>query len=390
MKVLMFSQDPQALVEGSDTFMRMRDYAEAFGELHVIVRAARAGRAPASGGLFMYPVVARGILGFLRVWRIGVMLCRKRRFDVISVQAPDILGSISFFLSRRFRIPLQIQLHTDYMSPWYRRASWKERAQYHLARFLIPRADCVRVVSERIRRSLLPFQTTSGTYSRLSLELKRRITILPIFTDVSRFLNAAPDAETEKRFAQYDFKMIAVGRFLDKEKNFSMLIDVMRLFVRICPQALLVVVGEGPDNRKYESGIRNYGLTKNIIIEPWRSDLPSFLKSFDLFLLSSNYEGWGRAVIEAMAAGLPVVMTDVGLAGEVVKNNKNGIVVPVGDAQAFLQAIQTLYKDPQKRNQFADAGLKTAKNLKPRTRAEYLVRYREYLEFCRVEPDEKA
>ncbi|TSD03898.1 MAG: glycosyl transferase group 1 protein, partial [Parcubacteria group bacterium Greene0714_36] len=346
MNVLMFSKDPQALVSGSATHSRMREYAEALGQLHIIVRTRELGHMAVSNGLFLYPSASRGVLGYIRAWHIGAMLCRRHRFDAISAQAPDILGCVAFLLSRRFHIPLQIQLHTDYMSPHYRRAGWKERIHYQLARFLIPRADRIRVVSERIRRSLIgTFQTKSGTRSRLSLEsLERRIAVLPIFTDASRFITAAPDPETERRFSGYNFKMIAVGRFVDKEKNFSMLISVMRLFVRISPQALLMIVGEGPDRMNYELRIRNYELGKNIVIEPWRDDLPSFYKSFDLFVSPSNYEGWGRAVIEAMAAGLAVVMTDTGLAGEVVKNGENGIVVPVGDAQAFLRAIKTLYE----------------------------------------------
>ncbi|OHA07071.1 MAG: hypothetical protein A3B34_01875 [Candidatus Sungbacteria bacterium RIFCSPLOWO2_01_FULL_54_21] len=378
----MFSQDPNALREGSATRGRLADYARVLGELHVIVRAREAGRLQVSEGLFLYPAASSGVLGFVRAWHIGAMLCTQRRFDVISVQAPDLSGCIGFFLSRRFRVPLQLQLHTDYMSPHYARAGWKERLYYILARVLVPRADCVRAVSKRICYS---FQTKSGIRSRLSLE--SRIGVLPIFTDVARFFDAHADPETESRFASYDFKMIAAGRFVEKEKNFLMLIDMMREFVKVCPKALLVIVGEGPDKERYKLQTTNYKLEHNVIIEPWRDDLPSFLKSFDLFLLPSNYEGWGRAVIEAMAAGLPVVMTDVGLAGEVVKTQENGIIVPVGNRAAFLQAMVTLYKDKEKRKILAAAGRQTAQNLQPQTKKEYLARYRQCLEPCAFPPN---
>lgn len=388
MNILMFSEDPQALVAGSGTQERMREYAEAVGQLHIIVRAQNPRQMQASEGLFLYPVASRSVLGYIRAWRRGAMLCRAHRFDAISVQAPTVFGYIGFYLSRRFHIPLQLQLHTDYMSPHYRQAGWKERAHYHLARFLIPRADCVRAVSRRITNNLyLAKQGTKQGKGKngctLLSKVQNKISVLPIFTDALKFLDARLDTATERRFADYDFKMIAVGRFVDKEKNFSMLIDVMRLFVRICPQALLVIVGDGPDRNYYKLQITNYKLEKNIIIEPWRDDLPSFFKSFDLFLLSSNYEGWGRAVIEAMAAGLPVVMTDTGLAGEVVKTQENGIVVPVGDLQAFLDAIKNLYEDPIGRLQIAREGQETSKNLKPQTKKEYLARWRESFVSCR-------
>ncbi len=361
----MFSQDPEVLMEGSDVHARLRDYARVLGELYVIVQAQESRRTSASGGLFLYPVVPRGVSGLLRAWRIGAMLCRRRSFDVISVQGPGLFGCIGFLLSRRFRVPFQLQLHTDYMSPRYRRAGWKERIQYGLVRLLIPRADCIRAVSERIRRSLAVPAAA-----------------LPIFTDVQQFLDVRADPDTERRFAGFDFKMIAVGRLVDKEKNFTLLIDVMRLFARIHPQALLVIAGEGPDRERYALCVARYGLQKNVILEPWRRDLPSFYKAFDLFLLSSNYEGWGRAVIEAMASGLPAVMTDVGLAGEVVKNGESGIVVPVGDTQAFFRAVQTLYENPEKRLQIARVGQETAKNLKPQTQKEYLSAWRACFVSC--------
>ena len=176
--------------------------------------------------------------------------------------------------------------------------------------------------------------------------------------------------------------MLAVGRFVDKEKNFSMLIDVMVEFVKICPKALLVLVGDGPDKSSYQSLVTGYRLERNVVIEQWRDDLPAFYKSFDLFLFSSNYEGWGRAVIEVMAAGLPVVMSDVGLAGEVVKHGENGLVSPVGDKNMFLAAVVDLYRNPEKRRTLVLAGKKIVRELSPKTKEEYLEFYKESFLCC--------
>lgn len=373
MNVLMFSEDPRALAEASDTRLRLAAYARTLGTLHVIVRADHAGRMQADASLSLYPAIPRGILGLLRAWHVGAMLCRRYRFDAISAQAPNALGCIAWLLARRFGIPFQLQLHTDYMSPWYRRASWKERAHYYLARFLIPRADCVRTVSERIKRSLV----SAGI-----MRDESRVGVLPIYTDSARFFDAEKDPETERRLADYDFTMIAVGRFVEKEKNFFLLIDVMREFIKTAPRSLLVIVGEGPDRKNYESEIKKHGLGKNIILEVWRDDLPSFLKSFDLFLLSSYYEGWGRAVVEAMSSGLPVVMTDVGLAGEIVRDGENGSIVPVGDAGAMLAAVERLYRNPDRRRVLAGAARQVAREIKPETEEAYLALYKRTFVSC--------
>ena len=121
---------------------------------------------------------------------------------------------------------------------------------------------------------------------------------------------------------------------------------------------------------------------RNVIIEPWRNDLASFYKCFNVLLISSNYEGWVRVAIEAMAAGLPVIMTDVGLAGEIVKDGVNGHVVPVGDEAAFLDAVCDLYRNPEKRHAFAEAGRRTIAEMKPRSQQEYLELYRKSFERC--------
>lgn len=381
MKVLMISADPAILMPGTDAAQRMREYAGLFDELHIVVLCRVRADNQQDGNLFLYAGYGSMLpMRFFRAWRLGRSCMMRAKCAVISAQGADETGIIAWLLSRRYGIPFQLQLHTDSMSPWYRAASWKEHLRYQIARFLIPRADCMRVVSKRIANSLP--QTKFRSWACPKLSLGQRVDVLPIFTDVSKFVTATPDPATEQRFAGFNFKMIAVGRFVDKEKNFGMLINAMRIFVRICPTALLVIVGEGPDRKYYESRIKNQGLEKNVILEPWRDDLASFYKSFDLFVSSSNYEGWGRAVIEALAAGLPVVMTDTGLAGEVIKNHENGIVVPVGDAQALLQAIKMLYENPQTRKQLAAAGQQTAKNLQPATLPEYLARYRQSFDSC--------
>lgn len=373
MKILMLSGDPHILEEGTEVRERMRQYAGLFDELHIIVSTSIKTAVVRTPPLFLYGASGNSFLRLFRMYHIARSLMQETKIGIVSAQGADEFGLIGFFLARRFRIPLQLQVHTDILSPWYRSASWKEWLRFRFARFLIPRADCLRVVSERTKRSLIE----SGIVKDAS-----RIAILPIFTDISRFLDAIRDKKTDERFRHYTFKMIAVGRFAEKEKNFSMLIEMMRDFVMVCPGALLVLVGGGPDRKRYKESITDYKLGKNVILEEWRDDLPIFYKSFDLFLLSSNYEGWGMVVVEAMAAGLPVVMTDVGLAGEVVKNKENGVVVPVADRWAMCRAVTDLYQNHELRAKFSEAGFTTIKNLEPKSKGEYLQRYKQNFICC--------
>lgn len=375
MKVLMISVDPRILAPETPAAQRMRDYATLFDELHVIVFGRARHENIQAGNLFLYAAWGSTlIIRLRRAWRLARTLGAAARYDVITSQGADETGLIGFLLSRRYEVPFQLQIHTDILSPWYRRASWRERMRYAFARFLISRASCLRVASQRIKNSLIRAGMVPDP---------RRIAVLPIFTDTALFAAAAPDREVEKRFAHASCRIIAVGRLVEREKNFCMLINAMAEVLKSFPTAIVIIVGDGPDRRRYEEYIARRGLQKSIFMEPWRDDLASLLKSFDIFALSSHYEGWGMAVMEAMASGLAVVMTDVGLAGEVVRDRENGRVVGIGDTQAFAAALAQMCRDAVLRRHLAQAGQVSALTHTPKTKEEYLTLYKKSFLVCR-------
>lgn len=373
MTILMCAEDPAIAVKHSPVRVRMRAYASLFDALHVIVPAARPEQQCQEGNLFIYSAYHRNsFLRKMKFYTIAHTLAQNIHFDVMTVQGPDEVGVLGFFVSRKFHIPLQIQVHTDVLSSWYRRASWREYIRYFLARFLLPRASCIRVVSARIAHSL---------EKELGIE-SSRISILPIVSDLTPFFHGVKNSHIEEQLKAYHFRIVAAGRFVEKEKNFSMLIRMMPQLLKIVPDAALYLVGDGPDRGLYQNSISRLHLERNVILESWRDDLFSVYKSFDLFLLPSNYEGWGMAVIEAMAAGVPVVMTDVGLAGEVVRHGENGIVVPVGDEKAFLDAIIDMYHHNEKRMRIVYNALQTAREFARENHKTYLQKYKESFMIC--------
>lgn len=408
MKVLMISKDGAILAPDSEARRRMESYAQVLGELHIVVIAGQGNAFPAtpplypvrnnipalseknslknpvapfpvrneagiSNGIYLYH--ARTRIPFFRLlaaWHTAHSLARRTRFDLVTAQGPDETGIIAWRAACAGAAKLQMQIHTDVMSPWYRRASWKENIRFRLARFLMPRAECIRVVSERIKASLLKAGLVRPGVP---------IVVLPIATDLGSYLNARATEEDKARFRGYDIKMIAAGRFLDKEKNFSLLIDMMSELVREFPHVLLVLAGEGPDRERYRKRIAKLGLEKHVILEPWREDLASFFHAFDIFLLPSYFEGWGRSAVEAMASGMPVVMTDVGLAGDVVRDNVNGRVVAVGDTKKFQDAVGHLCRHPEERQRMAEAARRTAEALHA-AHKNYINDYRAACEQC--------
>ena len=78
---------------------------------------------------------------------------------------------------------------------------------------------------------------------------------------------------------------------------------------------------------------------------PWSDDVQSLMKTSDVFFISSDYEGYVMTAMEAAACGLPVVMTDVGGAGEFTINGENGIIVNKGDAEGLAKALESVLYD---------------------------------------------
>ena len=372
MKILMLSGDNEIMNKQSEVYERMKAYANLCDELHIVVLGGEHNAQHSRGNLFIYCISGNKIMQRVGAYCIVRSIAKRQHIDVITAQSPDELGLIAYLVARLHGTKLQLQVHTDIMSSWYRRAGILPRIKYTLARFLLPRADCVRVVSQRIARSLIDDL-------RIPVSL---VTVLPVFTDVSAFMRQSSKMSKDARTQVSVCAMIAVGRMKEKEKNFSMLIRAMVEVINTHPTAVLVIVGDGPDKEYYQSLITLFGLERNVFLDPWHNDLPSFYPSFDLLVVPSFIEGWGRVVIEAMASGLPVLMTDVGAAGEVVRDGINGRVVAVGDQSAFAAAINDFCLHPEIRTQLAYAARKTAYSLHPSTTEEYLTQWKKSFDCC--------
>ena len=362
LKILSIGSERNLFVKNSDVQKRMQEYGKLFDELRIIVFANKHlgyENINISNNIFIYPTNHKYKFSYLwHIYKIARTL-DWHKLSAITAQDPFESGLAGWFLKLKYKLPLQIQIHTDIFSPYFWQESWINKIRVLLAKFLLPKADGIRVVSQRIKDSLnSKFQT-----------LNSKITVLPIFIDVKKIQSAKIKTDLHKKYPEYDFIILMASR-LTKEKNIGMAIKAMADISKKYPNALLLIVGEGPE---YE----NIQLQNNVIVEPWTQDLISYYKTADLFLLASDYEGYGRTIIEAMAGGLPVIMTDVGLAGELLIDDLDGRVVPVGDAKALTEAILELIKNPAKREEFQKNSLKLLENWP--TRKEYLERYRNLL-----------
>ncbi len=167
--------------------------------------------------------------------------------------------------------------------------------------------------------------------------------------------------EARKKIGIPGTLLVTAGRLVPW-KGFRLLIKLMPQLLEINPFFRLVVVGEGPDRGHLETMIRNLGLQQKIYLvgKKPREELQRYLVAAELFILNTGYEGFSHQIIEVMQCGVPVITTLVGGNREVIKQGENGFMVKYNDEFNVLEAIKTLWADPELRTSFIMEGKKTA------------------------------
>jgi len=145
---------------------------------------------------------------------------------------------------------------------------------------------------------------------------------------------------------------------LHRPRDFGTLLQAFQRVRAALPHTLLLMVGEGPLRAEIEGRIWDLGLQEQVRLLGVRRDVPQLLGATDVFVLSSRgWEGLPLSVLEAMAAALPVVASDVGGTGEAVADGHTGYLYPPGDAGALAQHIQALASDPTLARDMGQRGL---------------------------------
>lgn len=207
-----------------------------------------------------------------------------------------------------------------------------------LYRLTMPRTDVVAAVCEAARER----------FAAQDVAPRGRLVAVPNGIRIERFTRADPqvrDALAASLGLGAGARLIgSVGR-LNPVKDHAMLLQAFELVHAAMPEAALVLVGDGPARGMLEAAARASGAHARVRFLGDREDVAALLAGFELFALSSRSEGYSVALLEACAAGLPVVATDVGGNREIVADGRNGRLVPAGDAAGYAEALLELLRD---------------------------------------------
>jgi len=348
MNILNISLDKKLFEDNSKALKRVLGYRDLFNRYDLVVMSGRGFKKNEFDKMIIYPTNSISKLFYIfNAFKLGKKIIKKYKSNIISTQDPFKTGVTGHLLAKRFKLKLHIQIHGDfYSSKHWRKESLFNIPMYYLGKYIIKRADAVRVVSERIKRSLIKIGVDQN-----------KIIIVPIYTGIRNQELGIRNYDSKDKFI-----FLTVGRLVPV-KNIEIQIKAIAELVNNNKDIELWIVGEGNEEKKLKAISKKLGLEKYIKFISWQDDLGKYYIKADVFLLTSNYEGWGMVVIEAANFGLPIIMTDVGCAREIIKDGESGIIIPVGDQQVLKQAMIKLIKDKNSRKKLSKNAQVAIKNL---------------------------
>lgn len=356
MNILFISSDPSIFDEASSTRARMRTYAEAVaatgGVLHILSRAPRSCQV-AENALLLQGIRTSKLLALWKLGKKGRDIVHTHAIDIVSAQDPFEHGWAATHAVRGTSAKLHLQVHTDYLSPWFTRTGifrsprvrmpFLNRLRIRIADRVVPKADGIRTVSKRIRDSMLErygdaIPEPSVIPVQVPSDVPPRVQLPPL---------------------PFTFVLVAVSR-LEPEKRIPDLIAVIERLKDAYPALGLVIVGQGRERHTLERVVRSKGLQDRIIFLGERPDAWGLMQSANAFIQASAYEGYGRTLIEAALAGLPIITSDVGIVGEVFVGYENIFAAPVGDPTNLAALTAQLIEDTHARTMLAMKGKRAA------------------------------
>lgn len=226
------------------------------------------------------------------------------------------------------------------------------RARFFLPieRWLARRTDRLLTVSETVRSELLS----------LGIGTPEQLVVVPLGLDLEPFAGAGAlrgQLRAELGLGR-DAPLVGIVARLVPVKAHEVFIEAAARVARQVPQSRFLLVGDGARRAELETLAVQLGLKDRTFFLGWRRDLDRIYADLDLVALTSRNEGSPVSLIEAMAAGRPVVATRVGGVPDLVEDGVTGCLVPPGDADALAEAMVGLLTDPDRRHAMGQAGRK--------------------------------
>jgi glycosyltransferase involved in cell wall biosynthesis len=362
MKVLMFSIDKGLLGKGQlgDVVERHRRYGELADKLDIIVFCRQGfSENQISDKVTVFPTNSKSRLNyFFNGLSLAKKLFIKNQYDLIVTQEPFITSLVGYCLKTLispfvkggirgiFKTKLLIHFHGDFFSPQWLAEKPINKVLLILGKFLARRADGIRAVSSGIKESLVKIGVAPE---------KIKVISTPINLEKFQKVDAILLEEFKVKNKLEGKKLILnVGR-RDPAKDYSTLFKGISLVFEKRKDIILALIGSGFVEEELKNCLPE-NLPK-ILTGRIGQDFVNLLYHLSsLYVSSSSHESFGKVLVEANAAGLPVVSTATTGTKEIVQDGYNGFLVPIGDAKALAEKVLYLLDHPQEAKEMGEHG----------------------------------
>lgn len=266
-----------------------------------------------------------------------------RLWKVLRREQPDVIQSFLFWANVSARVLGRASRACAVISSYHDVVVGEGWLVRTIDRLTVKWAHAIVCCSEAVRRSLS---------SRIGSE-SARLTIIPFGLDVARFSAGDIAGKKELGLAEKGVVIGTVCRLVEPKKGLAVLLQAVTDLSRRrgIPEFQLLIVGDGPARPMLEMMCRDFGIDSRVVFAGERRDVPQLLPLLDAFVHPSLYEGFGIAILEAMAAGRPVIATSTGGIPEFVDQAKTGLLVEPGNAKGLADAIETVLLNPDEARQ---------------------------------------
>ncbi len=305
------------------------------------------------------PKIIRHLFYFLKLLRVG------RSFNIIYAQDPVSVGLPVCLASKILCKKFILKIVGDY--------AWEQQQQRKNVDFVTPeefqgkRFDFITEIRRKIERGVAKRASKIVVPS----EYLKKIVLMwgisenkieVIYNAFEILDNSSVGYPMSHRLGDSDYNIISVGRLVPW-KGFDTLIEIMPKILKEIPKAKLTIIGSGPQKKNYELRIKNYELTNSVFLvgQIPHKEVLEYLKSSDLFVLNTGYEGLSHQLLEAMALGVPIITTNVGGNPELIESSENGFLVEYNNRYQIEKAILDLYRDKDLRDRFIQNAKEKAK-----------------------------
>lgn len=286
------------------------------------------------------------LLELRRIWRELATLTRTYQIDVAQTH---ILQMLDFLvLSLRYRTPVRVVLWTIQNVEFLpKKNHWllkpKRFVYKWLYRLLVGQADGFIAVSSQVREAITQ---QLGPVGDKIFTICNAVDLKPF----EQFKNGKAPLCDQLGLDSNSHLVLVVGR-LTRQKGHCYLIEAAPAILAACPQTHFLFIGTGELREALQDQIEQAKLTDHFHFLGVRSDVPALLAAADLFVQPSLWEGLSVALLEAMAAGKPIVATAVSGTTQAMVDGQTGLIVPIADSDALAQAVIRLLADREQAQQ---------------------------------------